>query len=31
MWNGLVIRDPKLGILLEGDEDGYYHRSDVEG
>jgi hypothetical protein len=29
LWNGTIVRDPTFGVLLEGDEHGYYWRSDL--
>jgi hypothetical protein len=29
MCNGVIIRDANFGILLEGDDDGFYWRSEL--
>ena len=31
MCNGVIVRDSSFGILLEGDDDGIYWRSELEG
>ncbi|MBW8816040.1 MAG: hypothetical protein JF588_21700 [Caulobacterales bacterium] len=31
MHNGMIVRDAEFGVLLEGDDMGFYWRSEVAG